>query len=347
MDAWKEKTELPKLMLLGLIMAGQREILRRHERIDKNDQIRNFRQFVTKFSFARHVSKFAFDIYSSPPAFGDNKIICFQRCDKHPDFAIIEDRRIRAYVLVVRGTGDAKDVVIDLDSEESPFFYGHAHTGILTGAREILKKAKPILEEALSKEPDYKLVITGHSLGAGTAELITMMILLNKTEFSARVHDGIRCVAFAPPPVYRSPRQLPHEVVNSIDIYINNYDCVPSLSLGVVGKLYTTMVRVDKLRLSKVEIGLILAGIGNMDKLVHAIETTEQSNVPYLHHPGTIFHLRECDNSYLTYQRPSELFSGALTVRQCMILDHLENSYKAALAKVQADMERAGYFWTL
>ena len=348
MDAWKEKTEQSKLTLLGLIMAGQCEIQRRRERIERNDQIRNFRQFVKKFSFAKHVSNLAFDIYSSSPAFGDNnKIVCFQRGPNHPDFAIVEDRRIRAFVLVVRGTGDAKDIVIDLDSEDSPFFDGHAHTGILTGAREILKKAKPILEEVLRKEPSYKLVITGHSLGAGTAELITMTILLNKIEFSGLGQDGVRCVAFAPPPVYRSPRQLPDEVVSSIDIYINNFDCVPSLSLGVVVKLYTTMVSVDKLRLSPIEIGLILAGIGNMDKLIHAIETTEQNNVPYLHHPGTIFHLQESDNTYLTFKKPSEIFSRALTVRHCMVLDHLDNSYKAALTKVQADIERAGFFWTL
>jgi hypothetical protein len=348
LDTWKEKTEQSKLTLLGLIMAGQVEIQRRRERIERNDQIRDFRQFVKKFSFAKHVSKLAFGIYNSfAPFGGNNKIICFQRGAKHPDFAIVEDRQIKAFVLVVRGTFDAKDVVIDLDSEDSPLFDGHAHTGILIGSREILKKAKPILEEAFNREPSYKLVITGHSLGAGAAELITMMILLDKREFSSLARDGVRCVAFAPPPVYRSPRQLPDEVVSSIDIYINNYDCVPSLSLGVVVKLYTTMVRVDKLRFSPIEIGLILAGIGDMDRLIHAIETTDQHHVPYLHHPGTIFHLKESDNAYLTFRKSSEIFSRAITFRHCMVLDHLDDSYKAALAKVQADIERAGFFWTL
>jgi hypothetical protein len=41
--------------------------------------------------------------------------------------------------------------------------------------RKILKEAEPSLKEALEKYPDFNLVVTGHSLGAGTAELVSML----------------------------------------------------------------------------------------------------------------------------------------------------------------------------
>jgi putative lipase involved disintegration of autophagic bodies len=39
------------------------------------------------------------------------------------------------------------------------------------------------LKSALKDFPDYDLIVTGHSLGAGTAELIALSILMGKVEF--------------------------------------------------------------------------------------------------------------------------------------------------------------------
>ena len=36
----------------------------------------------------------------------------------------------------------------------------------------------PVIKDALRTNPDYKLLITGHSLGAGTAELLTLELLM-------------------------------------------------------------------------------------------------------------------------------------------------------------------------
>jgi hypothetical protein len=53
---------------------------------------------------------------------------------------------------------------------------------------------------------------------------------------------------------------LPKEVKHKIEIYINNNDCVPRLSLGVVAKLLAMMKTVDALPLSKFEQLQVLAG---------------------------------------------------------------------------------------
>ena len=46
-----------------------------------------------------------------------------------------------------------------------------------------MKEAEPTLSAALKDHPDFDLIITGHSLGAGTAELITLSILFNKVDY--------------------------------------------------------------------------------------------------------------------------------------------------------------------
>ena len=58
--------------------------------------------------------------------------------------------------------------------------------------------SKPILTDLLNQYPDYSLVVTGHSLGAGTALLISMEIMLGQTQIVAA--DRVECVALAPPP---------------------------------------------------------------------------------------------------------------------------------------------------
>jgi hypothetical protein len=351
---WEDVTvEKSKITLVALVMVGQSEIQKRLKL--KSDTESDASSLTHRqFRLAKHFGNFALEIYM--PSFlasNDNiykKLGLANPCDViftcfkgptgdqlHPDFVIIRDHETKSFVLIIRGTFDLKDVLIDLDSEDSPFLDGYAHAGILTGAQEILKMAEPILSEEMKKKPNFKLVISGHSLGAGTAELITMMILSNKEEYSDLLQNGVKCYALAPPPVYRSEQKIPDEIVNSIEIYINNYDCIPSLSFATVKKLLSAMSQIDKLQLSTIGDGLLLAGsiFGDMDGLIGAIESSEQMDFSFLHHPGTIFHLEYRDKKYYHIQRrPSEIFSRSLIVRLGMVLDHIHDSYKSAFSSV-------------
>ena len=63
---------------------------------------------------------------------------------------------------------------------------------------KILNATKPGLAKLLEQHPTYKFVITGHSLGAGTAVLIALKTLLGEDRF---VPPGrVKCIALAPPP---------------------------------------------------------------------------------------------------------------------------------------------------
>ena len=52
---------------------------------------------------------------------------------------------------------------------------GYSHFGMLAGARWLLHEAQEPLRQALESNPGLQLKIAGHSLGGGTAAMLTMM----------------------------------------------------------------------------------------------------------------------------------------------------------------------------
>ena len=52
---------------------------------------------------------------------------------------------------------------------------GYSHFGMLAGARWLLHEAREPLRQVLKSNPGLKVRIVGHSLGGGTAAMLTMM----------------------------------------------------------------------------------------------------------------------------------------------------------------------------
>ncbi|OPL20657.1 hypothetical protein AM593_09186, partial [Mytilus galloprovincialis] len=91
-----------------------------------------------------------------------------------------------------------KDAITDLsaDSEclECEGLIGCvAHKGILQAAQYVKRtlEEKHILEDAFDRAQGSKLVITGHSLGAGTAALLAVLL--------KQSYPDLICFAYAPP----------------------------------------------------------------------------------------------------------------------------------------------------
>lgn len=53
-----------------------------------------------------------------------------------------------------------------------------AHKGMIIGANYVAKRLREvgIIDKALAMYPEYGLMLTGHSLGAGVAALLALMI---------------------------------------------------------------------------------------------------------------------------------------------------------------------------
>ncbi|XP_051968323.1 diacylglycerol lipase-beta-like [Xyrauchen texanus] len=145
-------------------------------------------------------------------------------------FFVALDHKREAVLVAVRGTLSLKDVLTDLSAEcENLSVEGmsgtcYAHKGISQAANYIYKKLvnDGILSQAFNIAPEYKLVITGHSLGAGTASLLA--VLLRST------HPTLECYAFSPPGGLMSKALADYSKQFVISVVLGK-DLVPRLSI--------------------------------------------------------------------------------------------------------------------
>ncbi|CAN4087017.1 unnamed protein product [Withania somnifera] len=161
-----------------------------------------------------------------------------------PAFTILTDHRSKSFLLVIRGTHSIKDTLTAATGAVVPFHHtvvfeggvsnlvlGYAHCGMVAAARWIAKLAKPRLLKALSIYPEYKLKIVGHSLGGGTAALLTY-VLREQKELS-----NATCVAFAPAACMTW--ELAESGCEFVTSVINGADLVPTFSAASVDDLRT------------------------------------------------------------------------------------------------------------
>ncbi|KAL7857053.1 hypothetical protein SRHO_G00159520 [Serrasalmus rhombeus] len=145
-------------------------------------------------------------------------------------FFVALDHKREAVLVAVRGTLSLKDALTDLSAEcenlpvEVVSGASYAHKGISQAANYIYKKLvnDGILSQAFSIAPEYRLVITGHSLGAGTASLLAA--LLHST------YPTLKCYAFSPPGGLMSKALAEYSKQFVISVVLGK-DLVPRLSI--------------------------------------------------------------------------------------------------------------------
>ncbi|KAL5538480.1 hypothetical protein UlMin_044634 [Ulmus minor] len=159
-----------------------------------------------------------------------------------PSFTIIRDKNSKCFLLLIRGTHSIKDTLTAATGAVVPFHHsvlhdggisnlvlGYAHCGMVAAARWIAKLSTPFLLKALDKYPDYKVKVVGHSLGGGTAALLTY-ILREQKEFSLST-----CISFAPAACMTW--ELAESGKNFITAIINGSDLVPTFSTASIDDL--------------------------------------------------------------------------------------------------------------
>ncbi|XP_057755061.1 uncharacterized protein LOC130974279 [Arachis stenosperma] len=159
-----------------------------------------------------------------------------------PAFTIIRDTQSKCLLLLIRGTHSIKDTLTAATGAVVPFHHsvlndggisnlvlGYAHCGMVAAARWIAKLCTPTLLQALGESPEFKVKIVGHSLGGGTAALLTY-ILREQKEFSTST-----CVTFAPAACMTW--ELAESGKNFITTIINGSDLVPTFSTASIDDL--------------------------------------------------------------------------------------------------------------
>ncbi|KAK9724227.1 hypothetical protein RND81_05G057100 [Saponaria officinalis] len=159
-----------------------------------------------------------------------------------PAFTIINDHGAKCVLLFIRGTHSIKDTLTAATGAVVPFHHsvvhdggisnlilGYAHCGMVAAARWIAKLSTPCLIKALSDHPDHNIKIVGHSLGGGTAALLTY-ILREQQELSSST-----CVTFAPAACMTW--ELAESGKHFITTIINGSDLVPTFSTASIDEL--------------------------------------------------------------------------------------------------------------
>ncbi|KAK9852086.1 hypothetical protein WJX84_002088 [Apatococcus fuscideae] len=150
-----------------------------------------------------------------------------------PSFILIRDCSTKKILLAVRGTHSMKDMFTSLTGASKPHHMmneqgvvlGHSHFGMLAAARWIMGQTTEQLLAAVRDNPGFDLKLMGHSLGGGTAALLTMMLRDSAPEFKQATCLAIACPACMTLDLARS---CSHYVTS----LVNNTDIIPTISPG-------------------------------------------------------------------------------------------------------------------
>ncbi|KAJ3299560.1 hypothetical protein HK104_008446 [Borealophlyctis nickersoniae] len=176
-----------------------------------------------------------------------------------PGFFVLIDRPARQVVISFRGTLSFDDLMLDLTCDYTDHLIADGqsyavHSGMMKVARTVSRPGSPsklfeTVRSALEQHRGYGLLLTGHSLGAGIATLLTLLwgdFEAGKIRPDVGLPAGRRlhCYAFAAPCVTALPlSRLAHRIVTSVVV---GTDVISRLSLGSVRDLTNVVAQLNE-----------------------------------------------------------------------------------------------------
>ena len=188
-----------------------------------------------------------------------------------PDHSVILLRRQKFIILTIPGTEafpkpKPRDILMDLVADSAPFLDGLAHKGISQGAKNILKKAGPVLKHLTYQHPDYQVLFVGYSLGAGLAQLITLDCTVGECRRYFLPRTTVRTIAFGPPPVFTTKPVSKMPSLKNIVLVQNRDDGIVGSSLNNVYDTINEICAIRSMQLGRPEmLDLILKGTPDID----------------------------------------------------------------------------------
>ena len=243
--------------------------------------------------------------------------------------------------LGVRGTKTITDAITDLLFEATDYRGGKAHSGMLSSGKYIAEKHQALLQKLLeaSGKKYIKLLLIGHSLGAGAASIAAME--LNDLDFVEP-----RVIGFGSPAILS--QDLSEQMEEYMTTVVSDDDCVPRLSAPTVVNALLDVQEFDYVPRAKRDIEQAVTELSKMyplivpeerkDKLLDLIDPLLQEHVApsinkrterrmevELYPPGKIVHFYR-DGSGISGSIVPCTFFNQLDVKRRMVLDHLFHS---------------------
>ena len=265
-----------------------------------------------------------------------------------PKFTMTIDHCMRNFVICIRGTFSIEDAVTDMLCDDDPFAEGVAHSGIISAVHSMEKNFKTAFLKAINEHPaDYGIVLTGHSLGGGTAVLLTLHMHCDPFWRSVLKDKDIKCLAFAPPPVYHSKNGIPTGVKENIHVFVNNGDMVPRASMATLAQFIMDLKTLDENIFMPVDVIGVLRrnDLQEVARYQNLLNNKLQSNFAFLEHPGTCYRISLTDTDELAIQRiESTALDRKIILFKSLIADHSMLKYQYIIQKepyLQSNSEEA------
>ncbi|KAM7273847.1 hypothetical protein ACFE04_028511 [Oxalis oulophora] len=119
-----------------------------------------------------------------------------------PPYMLYLDHDHKDIVLAIRGLNLAREsdyaVLLDNKLGKRKFDGGYVHNGLLKAAGWVLEMECKVLKKLVEEYPNYTLTFAGHSLGAGVAAMLTLVVVQNRDRLGNIERSRVRCYAIAP-----------------------------------------------------------------------------------------------------------------------------------------------------
>lgn len=122
----------------------------------------------------------------------------------------------------------------DLIIQPSRLNGGLVHRGMRDEADDVITLLKPHIDTAFIHHPDYHLVLTGHSLGAGAAAIASLILQTSYPSIKAYCYACPSCV---------SAELLP-QLAQSVVSVMNMHDLVPRMNSSAMHGVRDALERV-------------------------------------------------------------------------------------------------------
>lgn len=265
----------------------------------------------------------------------------------HLRYFVAVDHVDKKVILAIRGTFSLSEIVTDVAAFSRPFCGGEAHSEMATVAERTWQVVGPTILELLEQNPNYELILTGHSLGAGCAALLNIMCHQdNKKLVRGR---SLRCFAYACPPVF-APLENAQDATDACVGFINEMDVVPFLSVDSVRHVFASIRAIEELNLSWPERVKLVTGLDEPDEILsEAVDRankqrlTPKHGAPVLCIPArTTIWLKEKGRSGTfdaKYCDPAKISRTPIQIDVNMLQDHFASRYEHVLHHLEANEE--------
>ncbi|RKP04277.1 hypothetical protein CXG81DRAFT_23053 [Caulochytrium protostelioides] len=154
-----------------------------------------------------------------------------------PNYFVVHDRHVNAIVVAIRGSFTVQDIIVDLCSEYEPFKNGSIHRGMLRCAEWLDEHCFDNVCRWIRERGVKALYLVGHSLGAGTGAVLTMLWSSRLAQLSPDGNPAsldFHCYNVATPGVADEAVATDPQWRSLMTTYVNENDIVSRLSYGSI-----------------------------------------------------------------------------------------------------------------